>query len=69
VKELWETEYKRRYPVKMLPPSGQKERDPDPAFDCQREHRRVRIDTPARFGKPDVDNDSGRKTVRGTTMG
>lgn len=30
----------------MLPPPARKERDPDPAFDRQREHRRIRIDAP-----------------------
>ncbi|KAH8761827.1 hypothetical protein F5882DRAFT_383938 [Hyaloscypha sp. PMI_1271] len=44
VKELWETEYKGRYPVEMLPPLARKERDPDPVFDRQREHKRIRID-------------------------
>lgn len=28
----------------MLPPPARKERDPDPAFDRQREHKRIRID-------------------------
>ncbi|KAF7568865.1 Dimer-Tnp-hAT domain containing protein [Pyrenophora tritici-repentis] len=46
VKHLWETEYKGRYPVEMLPPPARKERDPDPAFDRQREHKRIRIDAP-----------------------
>lgn len=46
VKELWETEYKGRYPVEMPSPPPQKERDPDLAFDRQREHKRIRIDTP-----------------------
>ena len=46
VKQLWETEYKGRYPVEMLPPQVRKERDPDPAFDRQREHKRIRIDAP-----------------------
>jgi hypothetical protein len=46
VKQLWETEYKGRYFVEMLPPPARKERDPDPAFDRQREHKRIRIDTP-----------------------
>ena len=47
VKRLWETEYKGRYFVEMLPlPARQQERDPDPAFDRQREHKRIRIDTP-----------------------
>ncbi|KAG9376555.1 hypothetical protein A1F94_013102 [Pyrenophora tritici-repentis] len=36
VKHLWETEYKET----------RKERDPDPAFDRQREHKRIRIDAP-----------------------
>ncbi|KAG9382389.1 hypothetical protein A1F94_006310 [Pyrenophora tritici-repentis] len=36
VKHLWETEYKE----------ARKERDPDPAFDRQREHKRIRIDAP-----------------------
>ncbi|KAG9382322.1 hypothetical protein A1F94_006243 [Pyrenophora tritici-repentis] len=36
VKHLWETEYK----------GSQEERDPDPAFDRQREHKRIRIDAP-----------------------
>ncbi|KAA8610947.1 hypothetical protein PtrV1_14031 [Pyrenophora tritici-repentis] len=39
-------EYKGRYPVEMLPPPARKERDPDPAFDRQREHKRIRIDAP-----------------------
>lgn len=30
----------------MLPPPARKERDPDPAFDRQREYKRVRIDAP-----------------------
>ncbi|KAI0603677.1 hypothetical protein TUN205_12101, partial [Pyrenophora tritici-repentis] len=30
----------------MLPPPARKERDPDPAFDRQREHKRIRIDAP-----------------------
>ncbi|KJZ70096.1 hypothetical protein HIM_10499 [Hirsutella minnesotensis 3608] len=47
VKQLWETEYKGRYPVEALPPPVRKERDPDPAFDRQREHKRIRIDGPA----------------------
>ncbi|KAG9384326.1 hypothetical protein A1F94_003873 [Pyrenophora tritici-repentis] len=38
VKHLWETEYKGRYPPGR--------RDPDPAFDRQREHKRIRIDAP-----------------------
>ncbi|KAL6405696.1 restless-like transposase [Ilyonectria robusta] len=46
VKQLWETEYKGRYPVEMLPPPIRKERDPDAAFDRQREHKRIRIDAP-----------------------
>ncbi|KAF1738503.1 hypothetical protein CRV24_000429 [Beauveria bassiana] len=46
VKELWEREYKGRYPVEMPSPPPQKERDPDLAFDRQREHKRIRIDTP-----------------------
>ncbi|KAI1663844.1 hypothetical protein L13192_12241 [Pyrenophora tritici-repentis] len=46
VKHLWETEYKGRYPVEMLPPPARKERDPDLAFDRQREHKRIRIDAP-----------------------
>ena len=44
MKELWETEYKGRYPVEMLPPLARKERDPDLVFDRQREHKRIRID-------------------------
>lgn len=47
VKQLWETEYKGRYPVEILPPPGRKERDPDAAFDRQREHKRIRMDGPA----------------------
>ncbi|KAI8396320.1 hypothetical protein FOFC_06303 [Fusarium oxysporum] len=46
VKQLWETEYKGRYAVEMLPPPVRKERYPDPAFDRQREHKRIRIDAP-----------------------
>ncbi|KAH7461803.1 hypothetical protein FOMA001_g18905 [Fusarium oxysporum f. sp. matthiolae] len=46
VKHLWETEYKGRHPVEMLPPPARKERAPDPAFDRQREHRRIRTDAP-----------------------
>jgi hypothetical protein len=46
VKQLWETEYKGRYPVEMLPPPARKDRDPDPAFDRQRDHKRIRIDAP-----------------------
>lgn len=46
VKQLWETEYKGSYPVEIPLPSAQKERDPDPAFDRQREHKRIRIDAP-----------------------
>jgi hAT family protein len=46
VKRLWETEYKGRYSVEMLPPPVRKERYPDPAFDRQREHKRIRIDAP-----------------------
>jgi hypothetical protein len=46
VKELWETEYKGKYPVEIPPPPVRKERDPDPAFDRQREHKRIRIDAP-----------------------
>jgi len=46
VKRLWETEYKGKYPVEMLPPPVRKERYPDPAFDRQREHKRIRIDAP-----------------------
>ncbi|KAG4275822.1 hypothetical protein FPRO04_14338 [Fusarium proliferatum] len=46
VKQLWETEYKGRYAVEMLPPPLRKERYPDPAFDRQREHKRIRIDAP-----------------------
>ncbi|TKA37882.1 hypothetical protein B0A49_13606, partial [Cryomyces minteri] len=46
VKQLWETEYKGRYPVKILPPLARKERDPDLAFDRQREHKRIRIEAP-----------------------
>ena len=30
----------------MLPPPARKERDPDPAFDRQREHKRIRIEAP-----------------------
>ncbi|EXU94633.1 hAT family dimerization domain protein, partial [Metarhizium robertsii] len=52
VKELWETEYKGRYRLEMLPPSGRKERDPDPAFDRQREHKRIRIDAPVSAADP-----------------
>ncbi|KAM4067804.1 hypothetical protein HRG_012394 [Hirsutella rhossiliensis] len=37
VKQLWETEYKEI----------RKDKDPDPAFDRQREHKRIRIDGPA----------------------
>ncbi|WP_162159744.1 hypothetical protein, partial [Cystobacter fuscus] len=47
VKELWETEYKGRSSVEMLLPPVRKERDPDPAFDRQREHKRIRMDGPA----------------------
>ncbi|KAJ0127122.1 Uncharacterized protein HZ326_29773 [Fusarium oxysporum f. sp. albedinis] len=46
VKQLWETEYKGRYAVEMLPPPVRKERYPDPAFGRQREHKRIRIDAP-----------------------
>ncbi|KAG7428722.1 putative AC transposase [Fusarium oxysporum f. sp. raphani] len=46
VKHLWETEYKGRHPVEMLPPPARKERVPDPAFDRQREHKRIRTDAP-----------------------
>ncbi|KAI8396510.1 hypothetical protein FOFC_21058 [Fusarium oxysporum] len=46
VKHLWETEYKGRHPIKMLPPPARKERAPDPAFDRQREHKRIRTDAP-----------------------
>ncbi|KAI8396506.1 hypothetical protein FOFC_18604 [Fusarium oxysporum] len=46
VKHLWETEYKGRHPVEMLPPPARKERAPDPAFDRQREHKRIRTDAP-----------------------
>ena len=46
MKQLWETEYKGRYPVEITPPSAPKGRDPDPAFDRQREHKRIRIDAP-----------------------
>jgi hypothetical protein len=46
VKQLWETECKGRYAVEMLPPPVRKERYPDPAFDRQREHKRIRIDAP-----------------------
>lgn len=46
VKQLWETEYKGRYPVETPPPPARKERGPDPAFDRQREHKRIRIDGP-----------------------
>ncbi|TKA63421.1 hypothetical protein B0A49_12977 [Cryomyces minteri] len=46
VKQLWETEYKGRYPVKILPPLALKERDPDLAFDHQREHKRIRVEAP-----------------------
>lgn len=46
VRQLWETEYKGRYPVEMQPLLAQKERDADPAFDRQREHKRIRIDAP-----------------------
>ncbi|KAG7404301.1 hypothetical protein Forpe1208_v015760 [Fusarium oxysporum f. sp. rapae] len=44
--QLWETEYKGRYAVEMLPPPVRKERYPDLAFDRQREHKRIRIDAP-----------------------
>ncbi|KJZ68202.1 hypothetical protein HIM_11276 [Hirsutella minnesotensis 3608] len=47
VKELWETEYKGRSSVEVLLPPVRKERDPDPAFDRQREHKRIRMDGPA----------------------
>ncbi|KAM4060321.1 restless-like transposase [Hirsutella rhossiliensis] len=47
VKQLWETEYKGKYPVEALPPPVRKDKDPDPAFDRQREHKRIRIDGPA----------------------
>ena len=46
VKELWKMEYKGKYPVEMVPPPKPTERDPDPAFDRQREHKRIRIDGP-----------------------
>ncbi|KJZ69857.1 hypothetical protein HIM_10757 [Hirsutella minnesotensis 3608] len=46
VKELWKTEYKGKYPVEMVLPPKPAERDPDPAFDRQREHKRIRIDGP-----------------------
>ena len=46
VKHLWETEYKGKYSVEMPPPPTPNERSPDPAFDRQREHKRIRIDAP-----------------------
>ncbi|PWI65082.1 hypothetical protein PCL_07381 [Purpureocillium lilacinum] len=46
VKHLWETEHKGLYIVETLSPPARKERDPDPAFDRQREHKRIRIDVP-----------------------
>lgn len=36
VKQLWEAEYKGRYPVEINPPPVFMGRDPDPAFDRQR---------------------------------
>jgi hypothetical protein len=45
VKVLWETEYKGKYASKMPPPAIRREKVPDPAFDRQREHKRIRIDT------------------------
>jgi hypothetical protein len=42
---LWETEYKGKYVNEMPPPTKKKENTPDPAFDRQREHKRIRIDT------------------------
>ena len=46
MKELWKTEYKEKYSIKILPPPARKERDFDPAFNRQREHKRIRIDAP-----------------------
>ncbi|EFZ03841.1 Ribonuclease H-like protein [Metarhizium robertsii ARSEF 23] len=46
VKQLWEMEYKGRYAVEMPPPPAEKEKGPDPAFDRQREHKRIRIEAP-----------------------
>lgn len=47
VKELWEEEYLGRYPVEVPPPkTTQKERAPDPAFDRQRDHKRIRVTAP-----------------------
>jgi hypothetical protein len=45
VKQLWETEYKGRYPVEILPPLVRKERSPNPAFDRQKEHKHIKMDT------------------------
>jgi hypothetical protein len=42
---LWETEYKGKYVNEMPPPTKKKENTPDPAFDRQREHKQIWIDT------------------------
>jgi len=44
MKQLWETEYKGRYLIKILPPPVLKERNPDSAFDRQQEYKRIRIE-------------------------
>jgi hypothetical protein len=46
VKELWKMEYKGKYPVETVHSPKPTERDPDPAFDRQREHKRIRLDGP-----------------------
>jgi hypothetical protein len=45
VKVLWETEYKGKYASKMPPPATRREKVPDPVYDRQGEHNRIRIDT------------------------
>lgn len=46
VKHLWETEYKGRHTVEIQPTPIRQARDSDPAFDRQRDHKRIRIDAP-----------------------
>lgn len=49
VKELWEEEYKGKYSTAVPPSQSLEDASPDPipAFDRQREHKRIRIEIPA----------------------